>query len=73
MRPRTARSSDGPQVKAGETVMIHGASGAVGLAAVQLAVAHGCVVIGTAGSDAGLALIKSQGAKHAVKHGTPKR
>lgn len=58
------------QAKAGETVMIHGASGSVGLAAVQLAVAHGCVVIGTAGSDAGLALIKSQGAKHAVKHGT---
>ena len=58
------------QAKAGETVMIHGASGAVGLAALQLAVAHGCTVIGTAGSDAGLALIKDQGAKHAVRHGT---
>jgi NADPH2:quinone reductase len=59
------------QAKPGETVMIHGASGSVGLAAVQLAVANGCVVIGTAGSDAGLELIKSQGAKHAVRHGTP--
>ena len=41
------------QAKPGETVMIHGASGSVGLAAVQLAVAHGCVVIGTAGAMRG--------------------
>ena len=59
------------QVKAGETILIHGASGAVGLAATQLATAAGCTVIGTAGSDAGLALIKAQGARHAVRHGTP--
>jgi NADPH2:quinone reductase len=59
------------QARAGETVMIHGASGSVGLAALQLARAHGCTVIGTAGSDAGLALIKAQGANHAVRHGTP--
>jgi len=58
-------------VKAGEIVLVHGASGAVGLAAVQLARAHGCTVIGTAGSDAGLALITAQGVKHAVRHGTP--
>jgi NADPH2:quinone reductase len=58
-------------VKPGETVLVHGASGAVGLAAVQLARAHGCTVIGTAGSDAGLALVAAQGAKHAVRHGTP--
>ncbi|HKP29682.1 MAG TPA: NADPH:quinone reductase [Gemmatimonadales bacterium] len=59
------------QVKSGETVLIHGASGSVGLAATQLAKAAGCTVIGTAGSDPGLALVKQQGAKHAVKHGTP--
>jgi NADPH2:quinone reductase len=59
------------QARAGDLVMIHGASGSVGLAALQLARAHGCTVIGTAGSDAGLALIKSQGANHAVRHGTP--
>lgn len=58
-------------VKPGETVMVHGASGAVGLAAIQLAHAHGCIVIGTAGSDAGLALVAAQGAKHTVRHGTP--
>ena len=39
------------QVKAGETVLIHGAAGAVGTMAVQLAVARGAKVIGTAGAD----------------------
>ena len=38
-------------VKAGETVLIHGAAGAVGTMAVQLAVARGAKVIGTAGAD----------------------
>jgi NADPH:quinone reductase-like Zn-dependent oxidoreductase len=36
-------------VVAGDTVLIHGASGGVGLMAVQLAVAMGAIVIGTAG------------------------
>ncbi len=51
-----------------ETVLVHGASGGVGTAAVQLARAAGLVVIGTAGSDAGLKLVKEQGAYHAVNH-----
>jgi len=55
----------------GETVLVHGASGGVGLAAVQLARAHGCTVIGTAGSDEGLALVQAQGARHVVRHGRP--
>ena len=54
----------------GETLLVHGASGAVGLAAVQLARAHGLSVIGTAGSDAGLELVKASGATHAIRHGT---
>ncbi len=37
----------------------------MGLAAVQLAVGHGCIVVGTAGTQQGLALVKAQGA-HAV-------
>ena len=37
----------------------------VGLAAVQLAVGHGCIVVGTAGTQQGLDLVKAQGA-HAV-------
>ena len=54
--------------KAGETVLVHGASGGVGTAAVQLARAAGIVVIGTAGSDAGLTLVKEQGAHHVLNH-----
>src|ERR1035438_8461052 len=54
--------------KAGETVLVHGASGGVGTAAVQLARAAGMVVIGTAGSDAGLNLVKEQGAHHVLNH-----
>jgi NADPH2:quinone reductase len=52
----------------GERVLVHGASGSVGLAAVQLAAAHGAVVIGSAGSEAGRDLVATQGAQHAVDH-----
>ena len=52
----------------GETVLVHGASGGVGLAAVQLARARGLRVIGTAGSPAGLDLVAAQGADHVVNH-----
>ena len=51
-----------------ETVLIHGASGSVGLAAAQLAVNHGCVVIGTAGSEAGLDLVCRQGVALTLNH-----
>jgi len=54
--------------KPDEMVLVHGASGGVGTAAVQLARAAGLVVIGTAGSEAGLKLVKEQGAHHAVNH-----
>jgi NADPH2:quinone reductase len=54
--------------KAGETVLVHGASGGVGTAAVQLARAAGLTVIGTAGSDEGLKLVKEQGAHHVLSH-----
>lgn len=56
------------QVKAGETVFIHGASGGVGIAAIQLAYAAGLKIIGTAGTDEGIQLIKKQGAHHALNH-----
>lgn len=51
-----------------ETVLVHGASGGVGLAAVQLARAHGMTVIGTAGSDQGRTLVKENGAHHVLDH-----
>lgn len=54
--------------RAGDTVLIHGASGGVGIAATQFAVAAGLTVIGTAGTDAGLAVVTAQGARHAVNH-----
>ncbi len=50
---------------------MHGASGGVGLAAVQLAVAAGLTVIGTAGSGRGRALVQAQGAHHVLDHGHP--
>jgi NADPH:quinone reductase len=54
-----------------ESVLIHGASGGVGTAAVQLARAAGLVVVGTAGSDPGMKLVEEQGAHHAVNHSAP--
>ncbi len=54
--------------QAGETVFIHGASGAVGTAAIQLAKRAGLKVIGSAGSDKGLALVRELGADLAVNH-----
>ncbi len=56
---------------AGETVLVHGASGGVGLAAVQFARAAGLTVIGTAGSEAGRALVAAQGAAHVLDHHDP--
>ncbi|MGA2371421.1 MAG: NADPH:quinone reductase [Candidatus Korobacteraceae bacterium] len=56
--------------KPAETVLIHGASGGVGTAAVQLARAAGMVVIGTAGSEEGMKLVLEQGAYHALNHST---
>ena len=52
----------------GETVLVHGASGGVGTAAVQLARAHGLHVFGTAGSEEGLKLVREQGAHDAFDH-----
>lgn len=56
------------RIKAGETVLIHGASGAVGIAATQFAVAAGCQVIGTAGTAQGRELVIEQGTHHVVNH-----
>jgi len=53
------------QARRGETVLIHGASGGVGIAAIQTARLAGLRVLATAGSSSGLRLVKKQGA-HAV-------
>jgi len=55
----------------GEILLVHGASGGVGTAAVQLARAHGLRVFGTAGSDEGLKLVREQGAHEVFDHRAP--
>jgi NADPH:quinone reductase len=57
--------------KAGESVLIHGASGGVGVAAVQIARAYGLHVIGTAGTEKGIALVREQGAHEVLNHREP--
>jgi len=52
----------------GETVLIHGASGGVGLAAIQIARAAGMRVIGSAGTEQGMQLAKQNGASLVVNH-----
>jgi NADPH2:quinone reductase len=59
------------RARAGETVLVQGASGGVGIAAVQLARAAGLTVIGTAGTDRGRSLVADQGAHHVVDHNAP--
>jgi NADPH2:quinone reductase len=56
------------KAKAGETVLIHGASGGVGIAAVQWAKNAGLTVIGTASSDEGKELVKQEGADAVFDH-----
>jgi NADPH:quinone reductase len=56
------------KARAGETVLVHGASGGVGTASVQIARAMGLTVFGTAGTDKGLELVKREGASQAFDH-----
>jgi len=53
---------------ASETVLVHGASGGVGSAAVQMARAMGLTVFGTAGTAKGLDLAKREGAHQVFDH-----
>lgn len=55
--------------RAGETVLVHGASGGVGIAAVQIARALGLTVLGTAGTGKGLELAGREGAARVFDHG----
>ncbi|WP_135467545.1 type I polyketide synthase [Crenalkalicoccus roseus] len=50
------------RVEAGERVLIHGGAGAVGLAALQVALARGAVVAATAGTPARRAFLRAAGA-----------
>jgi NADPH:quinone reductase len=57
------------QARASETVLIHGASGGVGIASVQFARAMGLRVFGTASSQKGLDLVTREGAHQVFNHG----
>ncbi len=56
------------QVRPGQTLLIRGASGGVGIATTQLAQSAGLHVVGTAGSDSGKRLVASNGADLVVNH-----
>ena len=59
------------KARAGETVLIHGASGGVGTACVQMARAAGLTVIGTGGTENGRRLVREQGAHQVLDHSKP--
>ncbi|KAI1236933.1 hypothetical protein IHE44_0015193, partial [Lamprotornis superbus] len=59
------------RAKAGESVLVHGASGGVGLAACQIARACGLKVLGTAGTEEGMNVILRNGAHQAFNHRDP--
>lgn len=56
------------RLEPGEVLLVHGAAGGVGLAAVEVGRQMGAVVIATAGSEEKLALAKAHGAQHAINY-----
>jgi len=59
---------DRGRLQPGETALIHGAAGGVGLAAVEVAKRHGASVIATAGSADKLAVVRHYGADHVINY-----
>ena len=59
------------KLKAGESVLIHGASGSTGLAAVHIAKLVGAKVIATGRWEEKLAIVKKQGADHVINTSAP--
>jgi len=55
-------------LQAGETLLVHGAAGASGLAAVEIGRAMGATVIATAGGDRKIAAVMDYGAHHAIDY-----
>lgn len=58
-------------LQAGETLLVHGATGGVGMAAVDLGKHLGATVIATGGTDEKLAVVKSRGADHIINYTLP--
>ena len=61
---------DRAQLKAGETLLVLGASGGVGLAAIQLGKTMGAKVIAAASSDAKLQVCRDNGAEELINYAT---
>jgi NADPH2:quinone reductase len=59
---------DRGRLQSGETLLVHGAGGGVGLCAVEVGKLLGARVIATAGGDAKLQLAKSYGADHLIDY-----
>ncbi|TKT72607.1 NADPH:quinone oxidoreductase family protein [Afipia massiliensis] len=60
---------DRAQIKPGEVLLVHGAGGGVGLAAVELGKVFGATVIACASSEEKLAVAAQRGADHGVLYG----
>uniref|UniRef100_A0A8D8SXT4 Quinone oxidoreductase n=2 Tax=Cacopsylla melanoneura TaxID=428564 RepID=A0A8D8SXT4_9HEMI len=56
------------QMKPGEWVLVHGATGGVGSAAIQIAKAHGLKVVAFAGTDSGKQYVESLGADVGINY-----
>lgn len=56
------------KIKPDDVILIHGATGGVGILAVQMACSIGATVIGTAGTEKGKAMVMEAGAKYALNH-----
>ena len=61
---------DRADLKAGETLLVLGAAGGVGLAAIQLGKTMGAKVIAAASNDAKLQICSQNGADHVINYGT---
>ncbi|CAN7707723.1 NADPH:quinone oxidoreductase family protein [Aminobacter sp. LjRoot7] len=61
---------DRGRIRKGETLVVHGATGGVGTAAVQIGKHLGARVIATGGSDEKLAVVKAMGADHVINYST---
>lgn len=59
---------DRAQLKKGETLLVLGAAGGVGLAAVELGKAMGATVLAAASSDEKLSICKEKGATHLINY-----
>jgi NADPH:quinone reductase len=63
--------TDRAQIRPAETLLVHGGSGGVGIAAIQIARAMGVTVFATAGTPRGRALVRAEGAHRVFDHTTP--